>query len=222
MDYDTTRTKESYEQILTAFGNKEADVLVGTQMIVKGHDFPNVTLVGVLAADISLYASDYRASERTFQILTQAAGRAGRGNEAGEAVIQTYVPEHYSIRTAAKQDYEGFFRQEILYRKMLGYPPAAFMLGIYLSGPEEAYLKDCAKQLGYLIQSIRTEHLSVIGPAVAALAKKNDRYRMVFYLKHETETVLLNVKNKIEKELEKDAVWQKIYIQFDYNPLNAY
>ncbi len=152
MDYDTTRTKESYEQILTAFGRGEADILVGTQMIVKGHDFPNVTLVGILAADISLYASDYRSSERTFQLLTQAVGRAGRGRQAGEAVIQTYVPEHYSIRMAARQDYEGFYRQEILYRRMMGYPPAAFMLGIYLSGSEEEFLEKQAERLGNAIQ----------------------------------------------------------------------
>ncbi len=222
MDYDTTRTKESYEQILTAFGRGEADILVGTQMIVKGHDFPNVTLVGILAADISLYASDYRSSERTFQLLTQAVGRAGRGRQAGEAVIQTYVPEHYSIRTAARQDYEGFYRQEILYRRMMGYPPAAFMLGIYLSGSEEEFLEKQAERLGNAIQRLCTEGLVVIGPAVAALSRKKDMYRMVIYLKHMKETVLLHVKNQIERILEQEAVWNKIYIQFDYNPLNAY
>ena len=222
MDYDTTRTKESYEQILTAFGRGEADILVGTQMIVKGHDFPNVTLVGILAADISLYASDYRSSERTFQLLTQAVGRAGRGRQAGEAVIQTYVPEHYSIRTAASQDYEEFYRQEILYRRMMGYPPAAFMLGIYLSGSEEEFLKKQAERLGNTIQRLCTEGLVVIGPAVAALSRKKDMYRMVIYLKHMEETVLLHVKNQIERILEQEAVWNKIYIQFDYNPLNAY
>ena len=109
MDMDTTRKKHGHEQIVTAFQNQEADILIGTQMIVKGHDFPGVTLVGVLAADLSLHASDYRASERTFQLLTQAVGRAGRGDQAGEAVIQTYVPDHYSIETAARQDYEAFF-----------------------------------------------------------------------------------------------------------------
>ncbi len=222
MDYDTTRTKESYEQILTAFGRGEADILVGTQMIVKGHDFPNVTLVGILAADISLYASDYRSSERTFQLLTQAVGRAGRGRQAGEAVIQTYVPEHYSIRMAARQDYEGFYRQEIMYRRMMGYPPAAFMLGIYLSGSEEEFLEKQAERLGNAIQRLCTEGLVVIGPAVAALSRKKDMYRMVIYLKHMKETVLLHVKNQIERILEQEAVWNKIYIQFDYNPLNAY
>lgn len=222
MDYDTTRTKESYEQILTSFGKGEADVLVGTQMIVKGHDFPNVTLVGVLAADLSLHASDYRASERTFQLLTQAVGRAGRGNQAGEAVIQTYVPDHYSIRTAAAQDYEAFFQQEILYRKLLAYPPVAFMLGIYLSGPEEEYLKKCSERLGGLIREFLVEGLAVIGPAAAALSRKQDLYRRVIYLKHTEEAALLRVKKELEQELEKSTVWQKIYIQFDYNPLNAY
>lgn len=222
MDYDTTRTRESYEQILAAFGKGEADVLVGTQMIVKGHDFPNVTLVGVLAADISLYASDYRSSERTFQLLTQAVGRAGRGRKAGEAVIQTYVPEHYSIRTAAKQDYEGFYSQEILYRRMLGYPPAASMLGIYLSGPDEAFLEEQAERLGDIIRRFRMQGLVVTGPAAAALARKSDLYRMVIYLKHAREDMLLGAKRQIEQILEQETVWKKIYIQFDYNPLNAY
>lgn len=111
MDADTTRTRESYEKILAAFARGDADILVGTQMIVKGHDFPAVTLVGVLAADLSLSMSDYRAGERTFQLLTQAAGRAGRGSRPGEVVIQTYQPDHYSIQYAARQDYEGFIKK---------------------------------------------------------------------------------------------------------------
>lgn len=222
MDYDTTRTKESYEQILSAFGRGEADVLVGTQMIVKGHDFPNVTLVGVLAADISLYATDYRASERTFQLLTQAVGRAGRGAKAGEAVIQTYMPDHYSIQTAAKQDYEEFYWQEMLYRNLMGYPPAYSMLGIYLSCTDEELLSRQARILGDCILKGQVEGLTVIGPADAALSKKNDVYRKVIYLKHEQEKVLLLVKQELEKEMEKVAVWQKVYVQFDHNPLNAY
>ena len=119
MDMDTTRQKDAHEKILAAFANEEADVLVGTQMIVKGHDFPNVTLVGVLAADMSLYTGDYRSGERTFQLLTQAAGRAGRGERPGEAVIQTYDPSHYAIETAAAQDYEAFYEEEIRYRELM-------------------------------------------------------------------------------------------------------
>ncbi len=222
MDYDTTRTKESYAKILDAFGKGEADVLVGTQMIVKGHDFPGVTLVGVLAADISLYATDYRASERTFELLTQAVGRAGRGRTAGAAVIQTYMPEHYSIQTAAKQDYEEFYWQEMLYRNLMGYPPAWSMLGIYLSCTDARLLEQQAQVLGDIIRQGQVEGLVVVGPAEAVLAKKNDVYRRAIYLKHESESVLLRVKNELELEMEKEAIWQKIYVQFDYNPLNAF
>ena len=114
----------------------------GTQMIVKGHDFPNVTLVGILAADMSLYSDDYRSAERTFQLLTQAAGRAGRGAQAGEVVIQTYSPDHYSIETAARQDYEAFYEEEMRYRELMGYPPAAHLLAVLLTGEDEEKLGD--------------------------------------------------------------------------------
>ena len=222
MDYDTTRTKESYEKILTAFGKGEADVLVGTQMIVKGHDFPNVTLVGVIAADISLYAPDYRASERTFQLLTQAVGRAGRGKKAGEAVIQTYMPEHYSIETAAKQDYEAFYRQEISYRSLMGYPPVENMMGIYLSSEAPELLEQQAELIGERIRAAGRQQLQMIGPADAALAKKNDRYRKVIYIKHRDTEQLLYIKEQLEQQIEKETVWEKVRIQFDLNPFQAY
>ena len=222
MDYDTTRTRESYEKILSAFGKGEADVLVGTQMIVKGHDFPNVTLVGVLAADISLYASDYRAAERTFQLLTQAAGRAGRGEQAGEAVIQTYMPEHYSIQAAVKQDYEAFYRQEIAYRNLMGYPPVETMMGIYLSAGDQELLEEKTKTLGIFIREMQQQEVLMIGPADAALTRLNDRYRKVIYLKSRQEEKLLLIKNKTEHYLEMDAGWEKIRVQFDMNPFQAY
>ena len=114
------KKKDDYEKILAAFANRDADILIGTQMIVKGHDFPGVTLMGVLAADLSFLAADYRSGERTFQLLVQAVGRAGRGSVAGEAVIQTYQPDHYSVVYAAKQDYDGFYQEEMAYRKLLG------------------------------------------------------------------------------------------------------
>ena len=152
MDADSTRTKESYEKILSAFADGKADILVGTQMIVKGHDFPNVTLVGILAADLSLNQNDYRAGERTFQLLTQAAGRAGRGTKAGEVVIQTYQPEHYSIVHAANQDYESFYAEEILYRELLQYPPAAHMLAILVLSKEEEEGKAVLEQFSGLIE----------------------------------------------------------------------
>ena len=143
MDFDTTRTKDSYEKILASFSRHEADILVGTQMIVKGHDFPDVTLVGVIAADLSLNMDDYHCGERTFQLLTQAVGRAGRGAKPGRAVIQTYQPEHYSIQAAATQDYGKFYKEEMSYRMLMDYPPAAHMmtvfgacLGLSISNPE--------------------------------------------------------------------------------------
>ena len=145
MDGDTTKKKDSYEKILSAFADGEADILLGTQMIVKGHDFPAVTLVGILAADMSLFAGDYRAAERTFQLLTQAAGRAGRGDMPGEVVIQTYQPEHYSIVHASSQDYEGFYEEEILYREIGLYPPAAHMLAVLVTGKEQVAENNIAK-----------------------------------------------------------------------------
>lgn len=150
MDGDTTKKKDSYEKILSAFADREADILLGTQMIVKGHDFPAVTLVGVLAADMSLFAGDYRAAERTFQLLTQAAGRAGRGDVPGEVVIQSYQPEHYSIVHAAAQDYEGFYEEEILYREIGMYPPAAHLMAVLVTGPEEEGAALLAKELAEL------------------------------------------------------------------------
>ena len=133
-------------------------------MIVKGHDFPAVTLVGVIAADLSLYTGDYLSSERTFQLLTQAAGRAGRGDVPGEVVIQTYQPEHYAVVTAAAQNYEGFYQQEILYRTISGYPPAAHLLAVLLSGADQEELSQAAD---VLIQQVPRdlEGLTVIGPA---------------------------------------------------------
>ena len=144
MDMDTTTGKDGHEKILSAFANHEADILIGTQMIVKGHDFPDVTLVGVLAADMSLYSGDYMASERTFQLLTQAAGRAGRADTPGEVVIQTYTPDNYSVEMAAKQDYIGFYNEEILYRQLMEYPPVLNMLKVSLSSKKEDELEEVA------------------------------------------------------------------------------
>ncbi len=160
MDGDTTKQKGSFEKILSAFAEGEADVLLGTQMIVKGHDFPNVTLVGVLAADLSLNDSDYRAGEKTFQLLTQAEGRAGRGTLPGEAVVQTYRPEHYSIQQAAKQDYEAFYEEEILYRELLEYPPAGHMLTILVVSKDEKRCKGLAVRLAKEAGA----YVHVIGP----------------------------------------------------------
>ena len=217
MDFDTTRTKGSYEEILASFAKHEADVLIGTQMIVKGHDFPDVTLVGVVAADLSLNAEDYRCAERTFQLLCQAAGRGGRGEKPGEAVIQTYQPDHYSIQAAAVQDYQAFYEEEMSYRMLLDYPPAAHMLAVLGSGPEDELLVQAMHYLKLYVQRIyKKNDLHVIGPAYAAVGKVKDIYRQVIYLKHEEYQVLVWIKDQLEKYIEINSGFRKLYIQFDF------
>ena len=218
MDFDTTRTKGSYEKILASFASHEADVLIGTQMIVKGHDFPDVTLVGVIAADLSLNAEDYRCSERTFQLLCQAVGRGGRGEKPGEAVIQTYHPDHYSIQAAAVQDYQAFYNEEMSYRMLLDYPPASHMMAVLGSCPDEELLLQAMHYLNLYIQRIYKEKdLHVIGPAYAAVGKVKDIYRQVIYLKHEDYQVLVHIKDQLEKYIEINSGFRKVYIQFDFS-----
>ena len=219
MDGDTTRQKGSYERILSAFAEGEADVLLGTQMIVKGHDFPNVTLVGVLAADLSLNENDYRAGERTFQLLTQAVGRAGRGSKPGEAVIQTYRPDHYSIQWAAKQDYNAFYEEEILYREMAQYPPVSHMLAVLVTTENREEGWRLIQQLSELAG--KAQGVSVIGPSEASIGKINDCYRFVVYCKASEYANLIRVKDGMEKHL--DAPGRRTEnVQFDFDPMDRY
>lgn len=223
MDMDTTREKDGHEKILAAFANEEADVLVGTQMIVKGHDFPNVTLVGILAADMSLYSDDYRAGERTFQLLTQAVGRAGRGSKPGEAVIQTYSPQHYAVETAASQDYAAFYEEEIRYRQLMGYPPAENLLAVLVSCEDEAHLeKGCHYLKEYALRVCRGEEIEVIGPASPGIRKINDIYRKVLYLKTKKYDTLIFVKNRLEQYIELNSGFDRMRIQFDFNPMKIF
>jgi primosomal protein N' (replication factor Y) len=227
MDFDTTRSKESYEQILSAFGNEEADILIGTQMIVKGHDFPGVTLVGVLAADMSLHVADYHSAERTFQLLTQAAGRAGRGDAPGEVVIQTYDPQHYSIAAAKKQDYEAFYRQEIAYREMLYYPPVWNMLVILCAAKTENAAGEAAAALYAQIEAafgsrMGEKRMRIIGPADASIAKVNDIYKKVIYLKTPSYETLVAVKDGIEQFVHREHAFLNVTVQFDFNPVNGF
>ena len=222
MDRDTTKTKDSYEEILSDFMEEKAQVLIGTQMIVKGHDFPKVTLVGILAADLSLGVGDYRAGERTFQLLTQAAGRAGRGELPGEVVIQSYQPEHYSIQKAAAQDYESFYQEELMYRRLGGYPPVSDMLMVQIFEKEE--------QKGILLGNKMKEHLKeyamknrmlIIGPANASVGKINDVYRSCLILKHKDKNILKRAKTCLEQFLSTCGIEGKI-VQFDFNPMNSF
>ena len=222
MDMDTTKEKDGHEKILETFANEEADILIGTQMIVKGHDFPNVTLVGILAADLSLYADDYRAGERTFQLLTQAAGRAGRGKSAGEVVIQTYSPEHYAVQTAAKQDYEAFYEEEISYRELMGYPPAEQLLAVLIAGEDEKLLETACGYLKIYAERVNRSRASIVGPASPYVGKVNDVYRKVLYFKHPRYEVLTDLKDKLEQYIEVNSGFAKLWIQFDFNPMNIF
>lgn len=218
MDLDTTREKDGHEKILEAFAHHEADILIGTQMIVKGHDFPDVTLVGVLAADLSLHAADYRAAERTFQLLTQAAGRAGRGDVPGRVVIQTYDPDHYSIQASKDQDYQMFYQREILYRRISVYPPEGAMLAIHASGTDEGYLSVAMDYLKKFISRFEDKTgIGIIGPADETIAKISDHYRKVLYVKHEDEKVLTMIKEKVEQYMEINEGFRAVHIQFDRN-----
>ncbi len=222
MDADTTKSKDSYEQILSKFANREADILVGTQMIVKGHDFPYVTLVGILAADLSLYANDYRASERTFQLLTQAAGRAGRGEMRGNVVIQTYNPDNYSVIHAAAQDYESFYKEEITYRELLSYPPCAHMLAVLVESMKEDQAADYAKALaGSLSASSNYGIIQVIGPCDANVRKISDVYRQVIYFKSKDSAALKHIKDLAEQYMDAHPM-TKIRVTFDFDPLYGY
>ncbi len=222
MDLDTTRKKGSYEKILESFAKGEADILIGTQMIVKGHDFPNVTLVGVLLADLSLHSSDYLAAERTFQLLTQAVGRAGRDGRASDAVIQTYQPEHYSILHAAKQDYPAFYEAEIAYRELMSYPPMSGMMVLLLQSEEEALLETEAEKIKELVLGMEIDILRITGPAPAAVSKINDIYRRVIYFKHERKEILYQIRNEIENYAASGEISGKVLLEFDENPLHLY
>ncbi|TCK98339.1 replication restart DNA helicase PriA [Natranaerovirga hydrolytica] len=223
MDMDTTTKKNSYEKILTGFYNQEADILIGTQMVAKGHDFPNVTLVGVLAADLSLYMNDFRANERTFSLLTQVAGRAGRAEKAGEVLVQTYSPDHYSIGYAQKQDYKGFYNEEIAFRELMGYPPFSNIMALLLVSKDE---KEVIKQSYDLANTIKkvvdANDYDVIGPSPAFISKINNLYRQVIYIKSKEYNYLLRLKKYIDTHFKNNSQYNNTNIQFDYNPLFSY
>ncbi len=220
MDADTTGRKGDYERILKEFKSGKAQVLIGTQMIVKGHDFPRVTLVGIIAADISLGSSDYRASERTFSLLTQAAGRAGRGELPGEVVIQTYQPDNFAIRLAATQDYEAFYNEEIAYRDICSYPPVSDILAVMITSKDEDAGFMLSDRLSNFVK-IKSD-ATLIGPSRAGIGKINDYHRFVFYLKHSDMNALVKAKDIMEEYMEKRDLPGKCHVYFDFNPMNPF
>jgi primosomal protein N' (replication factor Y) len=216
MDLDTTVKKDGHQKILETFASGDADILIGTQMIVKGHDFPKVTLVGVLAADLSLYANDYRCGERTFQLLTQAAGRAGRDELPGQVLIQTYDPENYSIQAAAAQDYEEFYRQEIIFRRLGGYPPTGGMLTIHGSAASLEHLTLAMDYLRKFLEVLtKNSQVQILGPVDEPVAKISDIYRKVLYVKYKDGQVLTKIKNKVEQYIEINEGYAAVNIMFD-------
>ncbi len=241
LDADTTAKKGSFDKILSAFANEEADILLGTQMIVKGHDFPKVTLVGVLMADLSLHAVDYRAAERTFQLLTQAAGRAGRGELPGNVVIQTYQPDHYAILHAAKQDYKSFYEEELIYRRIMHYPPVTHMMAVQISSANEDKAEGFAGELRELFQRLEAkmsqktqtetsenhseDRLIIVGPARASLSRLKDNYRFALYVKCTKYDKLVACKDRTEAYLQYLEHYGRdvsVQVQFDFDPVNGY
>ena len=219
MDKDTTTKKGAYSKILTDFLNHKADILVGTQMIVKGHDFSNVTLVGVILADMSLFANDYRSGEVTFDLITQAAGRAGRSDREGEVLIQTYQPEHYAIKSASKQNYEEFYNMEMDYRRLLKYPPVYNMMVVLMESENEkkviASSKGIFNELSAVIRTMSST--KIIGPSDATISKINNIYRRLIYIKSNDEEELKQLMDKLENYDIED-----ITITLDVNPVKMY
>jgi primosomal protein N' (replication factor Y) len=183
MDRDTMRRKGSHEALLSRFASGKLDLLVGTQMLAKGHDFPGVTLVGVLAADMGLGLPDFRASERTFQLLTQVAGRAGRGERPGKVFIQTFSPDHYSLRHACAQDYQGFYEEEMRFRRLLGYPPVLSLINLVFEASAMPEATGQARRVAAALRESQSENVEILGPAFAARSKVAGRYRCQVLIK---------------------------------------
>ena len=233
MDRDTTTKKGSHGTIIKKFREGKADCLIGTQMIVKGHDFPKVTVVGNILADLSLFDTDFESAERTFDLLTQAAGRAGRDELAGQVVIQTYQPEHYAISSAASQDYESFYEFEVSYRELLHYPPMYHLLGICVSSADENLCIDMSEKVAGSIKSLRDAQkreasgakLDIVGPTEAYIYRINNVFRRVIYIKSEEYDILTkaaNLADSVFSELQQNLELRKdsIEIQYDFNPMH--
>jgi primosomal protein N' (replication factor Y) len=196
VDRDTIRKRGAISDLLSRFAAGDLDVLVGTQMIAKGHDFPRVSLVGVISADVGLGLADFRAAERTFQLLTQVAGRAGRGDIRGQAVVQTLYPDHYSIRHACRQDYGAFFTDEVDFRRAMRYPPAVALINVVVRGRTQgAAMQDA----GAIVQALRRggDGYRVLGPAPAPLSRLKGEHRAQLFMKGTQRTVMRHALLKV-------------------------
>jgi primosomal protein N' (replication factor Y) len=197
MDRDTTNTRGSRENLIRQWETGALDILVGTQMITKGHDVPGVTLVGALLADLSLNFPDFRAAERTYQILSQVAGRSGRGENPGRVLIQTYAPEHYAIQYLINHDYRGFFDMEARFRRALNYPPFGRLINLRLDGPKTHDVEKQAKSLAATLREQQAQdrnlckQIEILGPSPAPIEKLRNRYRWQILLKGKQSSVLI-------------------------------
>ncbi|MED1563150.1 primosomal protein N' [Alkalihalobacillus alcalophilus ATCC 27647 = CGMCC 1.3604] len=218
MDVDTTSRKGSHGRLLEAFGRKEADILLGTQMIAKGLDFPSITLVGVLAADSMLHIPDFRSAERTFQLMEQVSGRAGRHELPGEVYIQTYTPEHYSIELVQSHDYERFFQMEMNNRKRAGYPPYYFMALVNISDPELTKVISVSEKIAQFLKRELHSTSIILGPVVSPLARLKDRYRYQCVIKYKNEPKLERTLREIQEHYMKETNQGSLQIQIDLNP----
>jgi primosomal protein N' (replication factor Y) len=223
MDRDTTTKRQSHQQILKGLQSGKTDILVGTQMIVKGHDFPNVTFVGVISADASLHFPDFRSGERTFQLLTQAAGRAGRGEAAGEVVIQTLNPDHYSIVRAKDHDFDGFYREEIGFRRSLGYPPFFRFINFRLTGNSEKGTKTLAEEMGRIGQSLLKrgfeKGIELLGPSTAPFVRMKGKFRIQMIAKGVNSRLLHQFAEELAKRMEGQMKGRGIHLDIDVDPI---
>lgn len=220
MDVDTTRKKNSHEEIYRIFKNGEADILIGTQMISKGLDFPNVTLVGVISADVTLNLPDYRAGERTYQIITQVAGRAGRGKKEGLVIVQTYTPDHYSLIHASNYDFESFFKEELQLRKIMNYPPFTKIFLLNMSSKHEGMLKTHISKVGENLKRVfENENVEFLGPCPCVIQKINEFYRYQIIIKGNFGDIVAQNAKDVIYDLSND-VYNDIKINIDLNPNN--
>ncbi len=218
LDRDSASGKGAFERILHSFRDHEIDILVGTQMIAKGHDIPKVTLVGIVLADIGLSLPDFRAAERTFQLLTQAAGRAGRGDTPGRVIIQTLNPDHYAVRFASAQDYGGFYAKEIEFRKWLRYPPFAALANVVMRAEKQEDALRMSTELGYLLTP-PPEGVRVMGPAEAPVLRMKNEFRYQILLKAAKRPVLRQVLNNL-RQFAETAKWKATALIIDVDPIS--
>jgi len=223
MDRDTTSRRRAHQEILKGLESGMIDILVGTQMIVKGHDFPNVTFVGVVSADTSLHFPDFRSSERTFQLLTQVAGRAGRGEVSGEVVIQTFNPDHYSILKAKDHDFIGFYQEESQFRKALDYPPFSRLINFRLTGNSEKRTKTMAEELGTvgrtLLKRKFPKGIEILGPSAAPFTKMRGKFRWQMLVKGKSSQLLHQFAQELTSHMEVQTKGRGVHLDIDVDPI---